>query len=118
MRCVYVMQDCRSRSSRPGCAESSVRAGREFAAELVEEIEDEADLVHRGGLFCAWGLQHGKAFAVGVQIKVGDAPSEGGGGRVGKLAGRPELRLVGAEGNAGSGIGGHHNLAVRRTIKE
>ena len=45
-------------------------SGRDFAADLVEEIEDEADLVHRSGLFCARGLQHGEALAVGVQVKV------------------------------------------------
>jgi hypothetical protein len=39
---------------------------RKFAANLVEEIEDEADLVHRSGLFRARGLQYGEAFAVGV----------------------------------------------------
>ena len=48
-------------------------SGREFAAEFVQEIEDEADLVHRSGLFCVGGLQHGKALAVGVQVKLREA---------------------------------------------
>src|ERR1700680_980535 len=86
---------------------------REFATEFSEEIEDEADLVHRGGLIFARSFQHGEAFAVGVQVKV-----KVGQPAVGELAGRPELGLVGMEGIAGSGVGNHHDLAVRRAIKK
>src|SRR5712692_6215623 len=91
----------------------SFRSLREVAAKLVEEIEDEADLVHRSGLLCDRGLQYGEAFAVGVQAKVRVAKPA-----VGELAGRPELGLVGMEGIAGSGVGNHADLAVRRTIKK
>src|SRR5690242_7322469 len=35
-----------------------------------------------------------------------------------ELAGRPELRFVGMEGVARSGVGGNHNLVVRRGIKK
>jgi hypothetical protein len=87
-------------------------SGREFAADLVEEIEDEADLVHRSILFCAWGLQHGEALAVGVQIKVIGGPA------VGELTGRPELGLVAVEGIAGSGVGDDHYLVVKGAIKK
>src|ERR1700739_2798208 len=88
-------------------------SGWEFIAELLKEIEDEGDLVHRSCLSCARGLQHGEALAVGVQIKVIGSAA------VGELAGRPELGLVGAEGVAGSGVVDHHNLAVvHRTIEE
>src|SRR5579864_8971701 len=88
-------------------------SGREFAAELVEEIEDEADLVHRSSLFRARGLQHGEALAVGVQVKVIVGPY-----LCGELTRRPELRLVGAEGVAGSGVGDHHDLVVHGLIKK
>src|SRR6266849_8681418 len=90
----------------------SFLSGREFAAELVEEIEDEADLVHRSALFCARGLQHGETLAVGVQVKVIVVPA------VGELAGRPELGLVGMEGVAESGVGDYHDLAILCTIKK
>ena len=60
-------------------------AGRQFAAQLAEEIEDEADLDHSSVLFCARGLQHVEAFAVGMQVERLRASR-----RVGKLAGRPE----------------------------
>ena len=43
---------------------------RDFPADLFEKVEYEVDLVHRGILFCARGLQHGEAFAVGVQVEV------------------------------------------------
>src|SRR5437870_1751760 len=85
---------------------------REFAADLIEEIEDEADLVHGSGLFCARGLQHGEALAVGVQVKVRAQPA------VGELAGRPELGLVGTEGVAGSRVSHRHDLVVLCTIKK
>src|SRR5580704_5338411 len=87
--------------------------GREFTADLVEEIEDEADLVHRSGLFCARGLQHGEAFSVGVRVKVIEAQPA-----LGELAGRPELRLVGMEGVTGSDVTHRHDFAVRRAIKK
>jgi hypothetical protein len=41
-------------------------SGGHAAAKLVNEIEDEADLVHRSGLSCARGLQYGEALTVGV----------------------------------------------------
>src|ERR1700674_2541982 len=87
--------------------------GRDFTADLVEEVEDKADVVHHSGLFCAWGFQHGETLAVGMHVKVVDARSD-----VGELAGRPELRLVGAKGVAGKGVGNHHDLAVLCTIKK
>src|SRR5712691_8374852 len=91
----------------------SFRSRREFAAKLVEEIEDEADLVHRSGLFCAWGLQNGEVLAVRVQVKVIVAQPA-----VGELPGRADLGLVGMEGIAGSGVADHHDLAVRSAIKK
>src|SRR5215510_6914455 len=42
---------------------------RNGAAELVEEIEDEGDLVYCSGLFCGRGFEHGEAFAVRVQVE-------------------------------------------------
>src|SRR5713226_3624569 len=74
---------------------ASILAGRNFAAELVEEMEEEADLVHWRCLAGGGGLQHGKSLAVGVQVKVPAADSA-----VGKLAWRPELGLIGVEGVA------------------
>src|ERR1700693_6015163 len=86
---------------------------RDFASDLVEEIENEADFIHRSGLFGARSLQHGKALTVRVQVKgVVARPA------VGELAGRPELGLVGMEGVAGSGVADHHDLDVRRAIKK
>src|ERR1700693_5574011 len=85
---------------------------REFAAQLVEEIKYETDLVHRRDLSCARGLQYGEALPVGMQVKVVGEQSE-----FGELAGRPELGLIGMEGVAGSGVGDHHDLVVRRTIE-
>src|ERR1700739_3448082 len=85
---------------------------RNFVTDLVEEIEDEADLVHRSSLFCARRLQHGEALAVWVQVKVIEAQE------VGELAGRPELRLVGAEGGDQGGVSDYHDLAVQRFIKK
>src|SRR3972149_4937257 len=96
------------------CCRDSGLTGREFAADLVEEIEDEADLVvHRSGLLRARSLQHGEAFAVGGQVKAPDTPSGGS-----ELTGRPGLGLAGAEGVAGNGIGRHHDIDVRRKIKK
>src|SRR5713226_1865946 len=74
---------------------ASILAGRNFAAELIEEMEEEADLVHWRCLAGGGGLQHGKSLAVGVQVKVPAADSA-----VGKLAWRPELGLIGVEGVA------------------
>ena len=54
----------------------SILAGRDFATELVEEIEDEADLVDRFGLagdgILPYGgiLQYDGALAIGVHVKV------------------------------------------------
>jgi hypothetical protein len=48
---------------------ASVLPGWNFAAEFVEEIEDECHLVHRGGLPGAGRLQHGEALAIRVKIK-------------------------------------------------
>src|SRR5712692_4333811 len=77
-------------------------------------LEDEADLVHLGGFSGAAGLEHGKALAIGVRVKA----ISGGSIDAAELAGRPELRFVGMEGVAGSGVGGNHNLVVRRDIKK
>src|SRR6266478_438813 len=88
-------------------------SGREFAAEFVEEIEDETYLVHRSGLSCARGLQYCKPLTVGVQVKVIREQPE-----FGELAGRPELGLVGVEGVAGRRVGDYHDLAVQRAIKK
>src|ERR1700676_3909639 len=88
-------------------------SGRDFAADFVKEIQDEADLVHLNILLCAWGLQHREAVTVGVQVKVIDTRPA-----VGEPGGRPEPRLVGAEGIAGSGVGNHHDLAVLSAIKK
>src|ERR1700686_3046521 len=88
-------------------------SGRHFAAEFVEEIEDEADLVHRSILFRARGLQHGEALSVGVQVEVIEAQPA-----IGELAGRPELGFVSGKGVSGSGVAGHHELALARTIKK
>ena len=49
---------------------ASILAGRDFAAELVEEIKDEADFVDRRGLASGGSLQHGKALAIRVYVKV------------------------------------------------
>jgi hypothetical protein len=70
-------------------------SGRDFAADLVEEIENEADLVYRTGLFRARGVQHRETLAVRMQVKVVGARAE-----VGELAGRPELWLIGMEGRS------------------
>ena len=48
-----------------------------------------------------------KRLPSGCSVKVDVGPT------VGELAGRPELRLVGVERIAGSGVGDHHDLAVR-----
>ena len=48
---------------------ASVLPGWNFAAEFVEEIEDECHLVHRRGLPGVGRLQHGEALAIRVKIK-------------------------------------------------
>jgi len=102
-----------STSLRWSCLSSlkSFSAGH-AALQLFKPVLHDVDLVHRGGMFRAWSLQHGETFAVWVQIKVIV------GGAVGELAGRPKLGLVGMEGVAGSSVSHRHDLAVRRTIKK
>jgi len=51
-------------------------SGRDFAAEFVEETEDEADFVNwRWCCFAVASFQHGESFAVSVQSKVGRVPA-------------------------------------------
>lgn len=52
---------------RPGGVSSS---GRDFAVKLPEKIEDKVDLIHHGDFAAATGLEHGKAFAIGMQVKI------------------------------------------------
>jgi hypothetical protein len=87
-------------------------SGRDFVADLVEEIEDQGDLVHCRRLFCVRGLQYGESLAAGVQVKIIIWPA------IGKLVGRPELGLVGVEGVAGSPVSDHHDLAVESAVKK
>ena len=60
----------------PDCAGASILAGRDFATELVEKIQDEAYLVDRFGLagdgILLYGeiLQYDGALAIGVHVKV------------------------------------------------
>ncbi len=75
-------------------------------AELVQEIEDEADLVHLGGFSSAGGLQHSEALAIGVQVKIKREAAAV------ELTGRPDLGLVGMKRIDRSSIGGHHNTVV------
>ena len=59
-----------SHHAKAGYVPASILAGGDFASQLIEEIEDEADLVHFGGFSGAGGLQHGKARAIRVQVEV------------------------------------------------
>src|ERR1700680_2859376 len=106
---------CRRHRASPRCDSgrrfgrpwwTSFLSGRELVAELVKEIEDEVDLVHRGASFCVLGLQHGKALAIGVQVKIKFGPLAG------ERPGGPELWLIGMEGVGGSGVGSYHDLAA------
>ena len=76
---------------KAGNVPASILARGHLAAELVEEIEDESDLVHLGDFFGDAGLEHGKALAIRVQVKIARGST-----RV-ELTRRPELGLVGME---------------------
>src|SRR5712692_10347607 len=96
-----------TKSARP-----SVPGGWGFAAQLVEEVEDEGDLIDRrsfGGSGC---FQHGEALAIGMQIEIG------GTGQFGELPGRPQPRLVRAERVPGGRVGSNHDGIVRAAIKK
>jgi len=49
---------------------ASIFASRDFAPRLLEETEDKDCFVHLGGFSGATGLEHGKALAIGVQVKI------------------------------------------------
>jgi len=52
----------------PGTAVSILSSGR-FAADLVEEIEEESDLADRGIVGTTGSLQYSEAFAVGMDVE-------------------------------------------------
>ena len=97
---------------------ASILAGRDFATELAEEIENEADFIDRFGLagdrILQYGgiLQYDEALAIGVHVKVRFRSTTS------ELARGPELWLVGMEGVAGSSVSSDHDLAVRCAIKK
>ena len=86
--------NCRS----PMVAAALILSGGHFTAQLVEEIEDEADrLDRRGSRFSTGRSEDSDSFAVGVQTEVGIVDVDP---AICELAGRPEVRLVRTEGIA------------------
>ena len=63
------------RMRRPEARVASIFAGRDFAAEFVEKIKDEANLVHWRGLACGGTPQYDDALAAGLEIEVVDGTS-------------------------------------------
>ncbi len=100
---------------RPETYAASILTWWYFAAELVKEIEDETDFVHRRCVAGRGGLQHSDALAIRVQSKiiVGEDLA-----KAGELARRPEPRLVRVERVSGRSVGSDHKFVVLRDIKK
>src|SRR5206468_11346070 len=99
------LQNRRSRSLIPVFSTLLHPRGCE-AAEFVEEVEDEDNLVPPGFGLRVGGLEHGKSFAVRVQVEVPTLSP------ICKLPFGPQSRPVGAKRISHNRVVGHHDLLI------